>query len=458
MVSLFVFGIIGLLFVGAGGYLYSYLSAEERERNRRRLRSRIVNAEALLQSGMADDAAQIYREVLGAVEDGNKRAVYPDIYALCRYGEAGCDQKKADSDPAACVNAINCYEEFLRLAPQLTDEDEEGEARKAEASYRLGLLYASYVKKLSRKDQRAVLKRAETLLASSLESLGAIAKRVYSREYQSQPERTAARVGGSVQMTLAAVYASLSEFQGSKNGEITLLKALDAHESALQVYTSEEYPVEYAVVLRDTVNTHTRLFELTGNAGFLDSAIARLERLAHYMESAKRDSDLFSVCRELGEAHLLKAKSLSESEDKNEKRDAVQEPLSSAFRCYERMATLAGEGGVAVSDGGMAEICQKMGDIKNRLYQLTLQKSDLEGAIALYEKALGHVEEGSVDYANVQSMLGSLFVVLGGLQDRKANVGKAKAAYSIALEIYDDKGLTAYKQSVEATLREIVLW
>ncbi len=459
MFTLFFVSIAGVFLLVAAGYLYSFFVEQSQKKTRLKMLSRISNAETLLQSGMYDDGFAIYEEILDSLKSGNKWTAFQDVYALCRYGEGKYFQRKAADDFTAYTNAVECYEEFLRYLsmPGLGLEEI---IKKIEAHYNLGLLYVSCINKPQVKNRMTSLKRAEHLLTAALEFINEISLQPLSPEESDQQEHYTTKVHASIYQALGVIYSETSDTGLPKNAEKSLLKAIDAFDKALQFFTAQEYPAEHTEILSAYANVYKKLFALSGNINFMTVAAGTLKTLADYLERNDRQSELFTVIQDLGDSYMLMAQHLAETgtEENNQNNEAKNAALTAAAEYYKKMIDIPKGGNVFVTNSDLALMYQKVGSATIKLYHIGQHEPHLEEGLSLYQKALEYVAEGSLDFANVQSVIGDLYVVLSRTHDRKENIAKAKAALNTALRIYDDMGLTPYKKNIELSLKNIDGW
>ncbi len=436
-----------------GGYAAVLLLEEIKIRNYHKLLARIVNAESFLASGIYNDARKIYDDVLIAAKDDASRIIYPDVVAQCNYGLGKCYQIWSADDPTAFPNAIQCYENFLEYYKNSTD-DEAMEARKLETRYNLGLVYAAYIKAAQKKDYPAFLKRSELLLNGSLKHVDIITRQLFPQESPAGLQTAETKTTGSIFQALSAVYHAFSEMEFGDKAEASLLKSLGACDNALKYFTSD-YATEHAGLLQRKVDTCKRICSLADTPDNVRKVIAAQKDVISFLQSNARFNDLFELYRETGDSYVHLAKLVSDAGDNDNSKETGLKALEDACAIYKEMITLYDEDRVVVVNTDIANVYQKMAEALVKRYHLDLQESYLTDAFTAFQKALGYVPDGSVEMANIQSLIGSLYVILSKHHDRKANIKEARSAYKIALKIYDSKGLVPYKQYMEASLKEI---
>lgn len=457
MTGIVLGSIIGFLALSSGFYLYSYAIEQSMKRARQKFLSRIDNAQALLQNSMHDDALKIYGEITAFVTRSSRRDSFRDIYALCKYGEGKCFQKKSIQNAEFYNNAIQCYEEFLRCLPN-ADSDMERRLKKIETYCNLGMLYSAFVKEGKTKEQAAYLKRAETLLSSALVDIDIMMTQGAPLKESVHRELFSAAGYASLLQALGTVYLALSDTETRSNAVRSLTKAVETYDKALQTYTIEEYPLEHTNILQAKAVAFKRLFSLTREIPSMDNALVALKALADHLGKNGQPLELFTVLQDLGDSTMLIAEHLDYAEESDQNKELKYAVLLDAVGHYESMLQLYTEKNLFLTNHEVATIYKRLGSIKAKLYHLKYEDTLLEEGIALYQKALGHTAQGSIDWAMIQSIIGDLYVVLSRLRNRKENITKAKTAYSAAVKAYDNLGMTSDKQSVEQSIKSIDGW
>lgn len=437
--------------------LYNYAVEEGRKRTRRRLVSRLDNADALAQGGMHEDALAIYAEVAAAVAETGRRADFSDVYALCKRGEGRCYQKKAASEPEAAGNAIRSYEEFLRCLPAAGAGMEE-ELKRAEVSYHLGLLYVASLEQFPPKDRTACLKRAEGLLVSALSFVDLIAEQLGSPTAPQGRASDASLVRASLHQALGAVYLQRAEREPRRSAEKLLAQAIEALDQALRRYTRDLYPAEYTRLMKQKALSFKKLFALSGDRALMISAAAALAELAAHLDTSDPAGALGETLKELAETQMDLARSLEDTPGREQSKVQRREAVSSAAACYERLLRLSAEESVPLFSADLSLLYQKLAGAKVTLFQLDPSDGLLEEAIALTGKALSHTGEGSLEAATIHSTAGDLYLQLSRRRNGKDNTLKAKAAYAAALKVFDSLGMVSYRQNVERALKNIEGW
>ncbi|MEW5747102.1 MAG: hypothetical protein AB1805_16860 [Nitrospirota bacterium] len=451
MFTVFFGSLIGIIAIVAGAVLYNYALEESRKRTRQKLLARLDNAEALVQNGMLDDALKIYGEVSRSATGSGRGMLFPDIYALCRYGEGQCFRKKAGGAPEFSSSAIQSYEEFLRHLPSAGIGIGE-ELKRGETYYHLGLLYLACITKLQVRDRTAYLKRAESLLASALTFVDLFAQEAGA------PPGDAARVRASIHQALGDIHFELAETEHRRGAEQSLMKAIEAYDEASRIYTPGPYPVEHAAIVKAKALSFKKLFSLSDDIQFMKCAVDMSKELVAHREAAGSADEHFASLQELADYSTSMALYLADADDNEQNRTLRQELLKDATACYERILQLSHEDKVLIFSNDRAAVYQKLGSVKMRLFELEPAEALLEEGITLNRKALEYVSEGSVEFATIQAAIGDLYLQLSRRRSRKDDVAKAKAAYAAAIKIFDVMGLTSYKQTVELSLKSIDCW
>ncbi|HEX8949784.1 MAG TPA: hypothetical protein VF790_12515 [Dissulfurispiraceae bacterium] len=449
--------ILGLLALCAAVCAYSYIVEQARQKLRKRLLARIGNAESLLQSGMHDDALNIYEDILSSLKSGAGRPFFQDVYALCKYGLGKYFRKKAADDFSACRAAIENYEEFLHCLASPGIDLEEA-VKKIEAQCDLGLLYVILVKQVKIKNWVSYLRRAETLLETSLAYIDDIARQAADSGDPAKQELTSTKVYASIHQALGIIALEISATQLHKEAERYLMEAVSSFDRALQSYSAREYPSEYADVLGNKASAYKKLFELTANVNYMSVAVDVLKTLVDHLEKNGKTGETPEVIQNLAAIHSAIAQRLMESADNEQFKETIRTSLLAASECYEKIIGLQDRATVPATRGELAHAYKKFADIKVKLHSLDQQTSFLDEAMALYLKSLEYVAEGSLDFANTQCVIGDLYAALSRTRARKDNIAKARAAYNAALKIYEEIGLVPQKRNVELSLKGIETW
>lgn len=457
MFTVFFGSLIGIIAIVAGAVLYNYALEESRKRTRQKLLARLDNAEALVQNGMLDDALKIYGEVSRSATGSGRGMLFPDIYALCRYGEGQCFRKKAGGAPEFLSSAIQSYEEFLRHLPSAGIGIDE-ELKRGETYYHLGLLYLACITKLQVRDRTAYLKRAESLLASALTFVDLFAQEAGAPPGAAPQPGDTARVRASIHQALGDLYFELAETEHRRGAERLLTKAIEAYDESSRIYTPGPYPVEHAAIVKAKALSFKKLFSLSDDIRFMKCAVDMSKELVAHREAAGSADEHFASLQELADYSTSMALCLADADDNEQNRTLRQELLKDATACYERMLQLSHEDKVLIFNNDLSAIYQKLGSAKMRLFELEPAEALLEEGITLNRKALEYVSEGSVEFATIQAAIGDLYLQLSRRRSRKDDVAKAKAAYAAAIKIFDVMGLTSYKQTVELSLKSIDCW
>ncbi|MFZ5998082.1 MAG: hypothetical protein ACOYW7_11445 [Nitrospirota bacterium] len=457
MTGIVLGSIIGFLTLSSAFYLYSYAVEQSLKKTRQKFLSRIDNALALQQNSMYDDALKIYEEIAATITRNSRQDSFRDIYALCKYGKGKCFQRKSIENAEFYNRAIQNYEEFLRCLPP-ADGDMEKRLKKIETYCSLGTLYTAFAKEVKTKDQAAYLKRAETLLSSALTDIDVVKTQGSPLKGSAYRELFSAAGYAAVQQALGTVYVELADTETRSNAVRSLTKAVDIYDAALQTYTIEEYPLEHTTILKAKTAALKKLFYLTKEIPYMDSALNVLKTLADHVGKSGQPLELFAVLQDLGDSTMLIIEHLDTASEGDQDKEALYAMLLDAAGHYERMLQLYHEKDLFLTNNEVASIYKRLGSIKTKLYYLKYEDTLLEEGIALYQKALGHTAEASLDFALVHSIVGDLYVVLSRLHNRKENIAKAKKAYSVAIKAYDNLGMTSDKQSVEQSVKSIDGW
>lgn len=447
-----VFMISLLLLVGVCAAIF--INEEIKKRTYRKLLGRVTNAESFLFSSMYDEARKIYDDILAAAKDAASQIIYPDIVAECNYGLGKCYQIWSTDNPEAFVNAIQCYESFLEYYKD-SGGDEALEAKKLETGYNLGVLYAAYGRIVQKKDHPEYLRRSEQLLGNSLKNIDIIAHRLFPHESAAGLQTATAMIKGSIYKTLAAIHYDLSETESGSRAESSLKKSIEACHSASQYFTRDDYAKEYAELLEHKVQACARLCSIAESRDNVQQTITTQREFLAFLESNARFSDLFDYYGETGDSCANLARLILGESDNDQNKKAGHKALEEACSSYRKMIKLYDEGRVVVVNADIAKAYHKVGETLIKIYHLGLQETYVTEAFAAFRKALDYVLDGSIEMANIQSMMGNLYVILSKHHDRKANLKEARSAYRTALKIYDIKGLIPHKQYVEAALKQI---
>jgi len=401
------------------------------------VKTRLGHADRLLEGGMTKDALEIYIDLLEKVSEKN----YPEHYAHIKSKEGRCYLNlvlMGENQEDNIKKAILAFEDALKI---YTDEEYPFDYGNIQND--IGNSYYILAEIRNREDnlEKAILAFEKALkvyrnkrLVQTIDIGEGIKLGIYKvEEYVNY---------AGVQVGLGNAYSSLAEVRDKKNN---LEKAIDAYKYALDVYTIDKHPSEYAAAQNNLGIAYFTIAEFQDIWGKLNStqkAILAIEE-ALKVYTVENDSLRYADAKNnLGLAYTTRGKFVS-GEGNIEKAINAFEDALKVYSFEENPDSYAG----AKSNRGAAyPLLANSRDKEENLEKAIL---DFEDALRVY-----NIKDYPIKYALNQYNIGLAHKYLATYKNKEENLEKAISAFEESLKIYTPENYPDWHNIVKLELEK----